>query len=420
MCICCVVPVDQTSIRSLYVFVEIAIDPVHVCATIRTNFPSTKGEFAHKVLQRPDAGKPKIDVNVDSSSSPSTIDTRPTHLVLVATVQFINALQSLKERLEQRTTRQEFDDAAVQHASPSAPKLVAAHADEASASEAANTPSQAWHASEYRITIPQTKPLSPGEILGCTSPKLSKDVADDVDGIIYVGDGRFHLESIMISNPRIAAFRYDPYEKRFVREGYDHQRMRSTRSRAVEEARETLQQYGCDTADTHKEDVEPQQSALVAHKGWGLVLGTLGRQGSTKVLSHLTEMIAPTGMPVVPILLSELSPQKLSLFGTSLLSFVQTSCPRLSIDWGDAFPKPLLSPYEAAVALGKSAGWQDDGPSAEEGDYPMDFYSDHSRGPWTPRHGLGVRKAANKGISNRELLKRGGLRRQAARAQQAV
>lgn len=28
----------------------------------------------------------------------------------------------------------------------------------------------------YNILVPQVKPLSPGEILGCTSPKLGEDV----------------------------------------------------------------------------------------------------------------------------------------------------------------------------------------------------------------------------------------------------
>lgn len=31
---------------------------------------------------------------------------------------------------------------------------------------------------------------------------------------------------------------------------------------------------------------------------------------------------------------------------TSLPRWVQVACPRLSIDWGTAFPKPLLTPYE--------------------------------------------------------------------------
>lgn len=54
----------------------------------------------------------------------------------------------------------------------------------------------------YKISVPQTKPLSPGEILGCTSPKMS-----DTDVLIYLGDGRFHLESAMIANPSLRAFR---------------------------------------------------------------------------------------------------------------------------------------------------------------------------------------------------------------------
>ena len=55
----------------------------------------------------------------------------------------------------------------------------------------------------YNITIPQSKPLSPGEILGCTSPVLS----GGINALLYLGDGRFHLESIMISNPSIPAYR---------------------------------------------------------------------------------------------------------------------------------------------------------------------------------------------------------------------
>lgn len=29
----------------------------------------------------------------------------------------------------------------------------------------------------------------------------------------------------------------------------------------------------------------------------------------------------------------------------------------------------------------------------EKEDYPMDFYADQSLGDWTPRHGMGVKKA---------------------------
>lgn len=74
----------------------------------------------------------------------------------------------------------------------------------------------------------------------------------------------------------------------------------------------------------------------------------------------------------MPILLSELSPAKLALFKDHISAFIQTSCPRLSIDWGSAFPKPLLSPYESSVALQTTKGWAGVG---GEGVYPMDFYA---------------------------------------------
>jgi hypothetical protein len=57
--------------------------------------------------------------------------------------------------------------------------------------------------------------------------------------------------------------------------------------------------------------------------------------------------------------------------------WVQTACPRLSIDWGYAFDRPLLTPYELAVALATTA-WQPV--------YPMDYYAKDSLGPWTPNH----------------------------------
>lgn len=42
-----------------------------------------------------------------------------------------------------------------------------------------------------------------GEVLGCTAPL----VGGSADAIVFVADGRFHLEAIMIANPDIPAFR---------------------------------------------------------------------------------------------------------------------------------------------------------------------------------------------------------------------
>ncbi|RHZ63297.1 hypothetical protein Glove_330g71 [Diversispora epigaea] len=260
----CLVPVNITTIKTMYVFVDIGIDIDHFINTLKMNF-----ELGKK-------------------------------LTIVGTIQFVSSIQSVKKVLE----------------------------------------------NDYILNVPQAKPLSPGEILGCTSPKL-----DEQDIIIYLGDGRFHLESIMIANPSIPAFRYDPYSKKFTRERYDHKDMYALRKHAIDLAKNA--------------------------KKFGLILGTLGRQGSPKVLEYLEEKIQSKKLDYVCVLLSEIFPNKLNQF-QDIDAWIQIACPRLSIDWGYAFSKPLLTPYEASVAL-DTINWQDI--------YPMDFYANNSLGPWTPNYG---------------------------------
>ena len=54
-----------------------------------------------------------------------------------------------------------------------------------------NTIRPALEAEGLKVVVPQIAPLSKGEILGCTAPKLSPDT--NVDILLYLGDGRFHL-----------------------------------------------------------------------------------------------------------------------------------------------------------------------------------------------------------------------------------
>nr|NVI70976.1 putative diphthamide biosynthesis protein 1 [Cucujiformia] len=156
----------------------------------------------------------------------------------------------------------------------------------------------------YEVFIPQSKPLSSGEILGCTAPVLQ-----DTDVLIYLGDGRFHLESIMIANPKIQAYRYDPYEKKMTKEYYKQEEMKAIRKNFIEQSKK-------------------------ANK-FGVILGTLGRQGNFGVVDYLRKSLKDKNKEAIVILLSEIFPKKLNLFH-QLDAFVQTACPRLSIDWGPA------------------------------------------------------------------------------------
>jgi 2-(3-amino-3-carboxypropyl)histidine synthase len=196
------------------------------------------------------------------------------------------------------------------------------------------------------VIVPQARPLSPGELLGCTSPRFP----DNVDSLVYVGDGRFHLESAMIANPTLPAYRYDPYSKLFTLEEYAHSTMLAMRRSAIATASTAMRM--------------------------GIIMGTLGRQGSPKILQRVREAVRAAGRSAVIVLLSEITPQKVQRMEESYAvdAWVQIACPRLSIDWGEGYgDKPLLTPYELFVAVGATE-WREQ--------YPMDFYAKDG-GEWT-------------------------------------
>ncbi|KAF8138235.1 putative diphthamide synthesis protein-domain-containing protein, partial [Boletus edulis] len=363
----CLVPIDQTSIKTLYVFVEIAIDSTHLADTIRLNFPSDRAAFHEQLMDSEETGAgipagqqigklrhlriqapsstPDFTKHGNAQQYPPTPRQEPTRLALVSTIQFVSALQKLKEDLDLGCESSETSDSL------------------------SDGKSSRW-TGKYEAIIPRSKPLSPGEILGCTAPSLN-----GVDALLYLGDGRFHLESIMIANPTVPAFRYDPYSKKLTREHYNHYEMRRVRDQAVQSARESLASLppSLDPTESELSGLPSLQHSQL----WGVILGTLGRQGSFRQLQAIINQLSTSrvSIPYVPILLSEVSPAKLSLFSPHISTFVQTSCPRLSIDWGYAFNRPLLSPYETNVALGRANGWMDEAVA-----YPMDFYEAGT--PW--------------------------------------
>jgi len=81
----------------------------------------------------------------------------------------------------------------------------------------------------------------------------------------------------MIANPAVPAFRYDPYSKKLTRERYDHAEMQEVRHDAVTTAKKSIK------ATAQSEN----PGSLVMNSDsplWGVILGTLGRQGSFKQL----------------------------------------------------------------------------------------------------------------------------------------
>jgi len=380
----CLIPIDTTTIRCLYVFVEISVDTKHLLDTVKLNFPACLEETSEDASPSSSGtsqrvGKPSLAIEHDKGSVPVQPEEvgnveKTCHLALVGTVQFLAAVHGLKADLEGQAL------------ADGAPSRLAITTGEAGSLPSAPSPGKV----NWKVTIPQVKPLSPGEILGCTAPRLGSGI----DALLYIGDGRFHLESIMIANPSVPAYRYDPYSKRITKEGYDHTAMLKMRSDSIATARRSLPPSvplleGASSSLTSSPALPSTAAGPTdSDKNWGVVLGTLGRQGSLSVLQSITSHLPLQN--TVPMLLSELSPAKLGLLNNELSVFVQTSCPRLSIDWGYAFPQPLLTPYEASVALGRfKSRWIVEKEDERQRDYPMDFYADESMGEWTPRWKVG-------------------------------
>lgn len=122
--------------------------------------------------------------------------------------------------------------------------------------------------------------------LGCTSPKLDLSESDTV---VYLCDGRFHMEGVMIANPKHNFFQYSPYEKNFTIEKYDYPKMIANR-------KSELARCNLDGSTV------------------GVILGVLGRQGSTHILDRLVKEIEQRNCDYVTILLSEVFPDQLALF----------------------------------------------------------------------------------------------------------
>lgn len=98
----------------------------------------------------------------------------------------------------------------------------------------------------------------------------------------------------MIANPSTPAFRYDPYDKKFTREGYEHEEMRKLRGKAVRQARRNVGLDGSakppsqSERPTQQNDADAMLGGSEGASGWSVVLGTLGRQGSLSVLKVST------------------------------------------------------------------------------------------------------------------------------------
>lgn len=116
------------------------------------------------------------------------------------------------------------------------------------------------------IEIPQERPRCKGETLGCTSAVL--ECNETKNTVIFLADGRFHMEGAMIANPSIIFYKYNPYEKLLSLEKYAFNKMIQRRQNEIE-----------------KNNIQDEDLHI------GIIFGILGRQGSPLILQRIKNVL---------------------------------------------------------------------------------------------------------------------------------
>jgi len=168
-----------------------------------------------------------------------------------------------------------------------------------------------------------------GQVLGCDfSNALS--VLETVDAFVFVGGGRFHAIGLVLATgkPTVIA---DPYEN----VAYPvHDQVR----------RIIMQRWG-------------NICAAKEGKRFGVLVSLKRGQLKLKKAVEIKEKLEQNGFAATLLAIREVSPNALMQF-PGIDAFVNTACPRLSLDDSPSYDKPLLSVNETLVMLGEMK-WED-------------------------------------------------------------
>lgn len=169
----------------------------------------------------------------------------------------------------------------------------------------------------------------PGQVIGCNYSNATS-IAKDVEAFLFVGGGRFHAIGVALSTfkPTIVA---DPYEKVAFSIDEDVEKIVKQRWASIEEAR-----------------LAKTMAVLVGLK--------LGQKRLEKAVD-LKQKLEEKGKNVCLFAIREVTPEVLMEFPT-IDAYVNTACPRISLDDTSRFKKPILTVNEALVVVDKLS-WEE-------------------------------------------------------------
>ncbi len=163
-----------------------------------------------------------------------------------------------------------------------------------------------------------------GQVIGCDFSN-AKSVSKEVNAFLFVGGGRFHPIGVALATakPTIIA---DPYEKRAYPIHDEVPRILKQRWASISEAK--------------------------GAENFGVLIGLKSGQKRLGEAVKIKGELQKSGRQATLLALREITPNALMQF-PNIDAFVNTACPRLSLDDTSSFLKPILSLNEALVMLGE-------------------------------------------------------------------
>jgi 2-(3-amino-3-carboxypropyl)histidine synthase len=167
-----------------------------------------------------------------------------------------------------------------------------------------------------------------GQVIGCDYSNV-KSIADEVEAYLFVGGGFFHALGIALSTSK-PTFVVDPYDDRVFSISEDSKKLLKQHWACIEQARNA--------------------------QNIGIIIGLKPGQNRIDDALNVKDLIEKHGKNAYLLAIREVTPESLLDFPT-IDAYVNTACPRISLDAPGKFAKPLLTVNEFMVASGE-ASWE--------------------------------------------------------------
>jgi 2-(3-amino-3-carboxypropyl)histidine synthase len=167
-----------------------------------------------------------------------------------------------------------------------------------------------------------------GQVIGCDYSN-AQAIREDIEAFLFIGGGKFHAIGLGLatSKPVVVA---DPYEKKAYSIDNEVQRIIKQRWAIISEAEKA--------------------------ENFGVLIGLKSGQKRLDKALQIMEKLKNKGKHVFLLALTEITPNRLMQFPT-IDAFVNTACPRVSLDDASKFIKPVLTIEETMVFL-REKSWE--------------------------------------------------------------